>query len=52
MLLLHEDCGIRIRRPTGQRRWTYDDGRHRARALMDAGVRRVLATVTDDRRCL
>lgn len=50
MLLLAEDCGIHIWRPPGQRRWTYQDGRHRARALMDAGVRRVLVTVTDDRR--
>jgi hypothetical protein len=50
MLLLDEDCGIRIRRSSGQRRWTYDDRRHRARVLMDAGVCRVLVTVTDDRR--
>jgi len=51
MLLLDEDCGIHIWRPPGQRRcWTYQEGRHRARALMDAGVRRVLVTVTDDRR--
>jgi hypothetical protein len=50
MLLLDEDCGICIWRPPGQRRWTYQEGRHRARALMDAGVRRVLVTVTDDRR--
>jgi hypothetical protein len=50
VLLLDEDCGIHIWRPPGQRRWTYQDGRHRARALMDAGVRRVLVTVTDDRR--
>ena len=50
MLLLAEDCGIHIWRPPGQRRWTYQDGRHRARALMDAGVHRVLVTVTDDRR--
>jgi hypothetical protein len=50
MLLLTEDCGIQIWRPPGQRRWTYQDGRHRARALMDAGVRRILVTVTDERR--
>lgn len=50
MLLLAEDCGICIWRPPGQRRWTYQDGRHRARALMDAGVRRVLVTVADERR--
>lgn len=50
MLLLEEDCGIHIWRPPGERRWTYQEGRHRARALMDAGVRRVLVTVTDDRR--
>jgi hypothetical protein len=48
--LLDEVCGIQIWRPSGQRRWTYQDGRHRARALMDAGVRRILVTVTDDRR--
>jgi hypothetical protein len=50
MLLLDEDCGIHVWRPPGERHWTYQDGRHRARALMDAGVRRVLVTVTDDRR--
>ena len=50
MLLLAEDCGISIWRPPGERRWTYQDGRHRACALMDAGVRRILVTVTDDRR--
>jgi hypothetical protein len=50
MLLLDEDCGIGIWRPPGQRRWTYQEGRHRARALMDAGVRRIPITVTDDRR--
>ena len=50
MLLLDAICGIHLWRPSGQRRWTYQDGRHRARALMDAGVRRILVTVTDDRR--
>ena len=50
MLLLAEDCGIQISRSPGERRWTYDEGRHRARALMDAGVHRILITVTDDRR--
>jgi hypothetical protein len=50
LLLLDEACGIRIGRAPGERRWTYEDGRHRARALMDAGVRRVLVTVTDERR--
>jgi len=39
-LLLSEACGIQIWRPPGERRWTYYEGRHRARALMDAGVRR------------
>jgi hypothetical protein len=48
--LLDEVCVIQIWRPSDQRRWTYQDGRHRARALMDAGVRRILLTVTDDRR--
>jgi hypothetical protein len=47
-LLLSEDCGIEIWRPAGQRRWTYQNGRHRARALMDAGVRRIVVTCTDD----
>lgn len=50
VLLLAEDCGIQISRSPGERRWTYDEGRHRARALMDAGVHRILITVTDDRR--
>jgi hypothetical protein len=50
MLLLTEDCSIRIWRPAGLRRRTYQDGRHRARALIDAGVHRIPATVTDDRR--
>ncbi|HET6187420.1 MAG TPA: hypothetical protein VFE59_10505 [Trebonia sp.] len=50
VLLLAEDCGIQISRSPGERRWTYHDGRHRACALMDAGVRRILITVTDDRR--
>jgi hypothetical protein len=49
-LLLSEDCGIQIWRPPGERRWTYQDGRHRARALMDAGVRRTLITSEDERR--
>jgi hypothetical protein len=47
-LLLSEDCGIDIWRPAGRRRWTYQEGRHRARALMDAGVRRILVTRTDE----
>jgi hypothetical protein len=50
LLLLDQDCGIRVWRPPGQRSWTYQDGRHRARALMDAGVRRIPITVTDDHR--
>jgi hypothetical protein len=50
MLLLAEDCGIQISRSPSERRWIYHDGRHRARALMDAGVHRILITVTDDRR--
>jgi hypothetical protein len=50
LLLLDEDCGISIWRPHGERRWTYQDGRHRARALMDAGVRRILVTATDEHR--
>lgn len=50
MLLLSEDCGIQIGRPPGKRRWTYQEGRHRARALMDAGVRRILVTADDERR--
>jgi len=50
VLMLAEDCGIQISRSPGERRWTYDEGRHRARALMDAGVHRILVTVTDDRR--
>ena len=49
-LLLSEDCGIRFWRPPGKGRWTYYDGRHRARALMDAGVRRILITSEDYRR--
>jgi hypothetical protein len=47
-LLLLEGCGIEIWRPAGRQRWTYQDGRHRARALMDAGVRRIVVTCTDD----
>lgn len=47
--LLTDGCGIHLWRPTGHRRWTYHDGRHRARALMDAGVKRVLVTISDDR---
>jgi hypothetical protein len=50
MLLLSEDCGIQIGRPAGKRRWRYQEGRHRARALMDAGVRRILVTADDERR--
>ena len=50
LLLLTGGCGIQLWRPLGQRRWTYYDGRHRARALMDAGVRRILVTMADDRR--
>jgi len=49
LLLLDQDCGICVWRPPGERHWTYQDGRHRARALMDAGVRRIPITVTDDR---
>jgi len=49
-LLLSEDCGIQIYRWPGERRWTYQNGRHRARALMDAGVRRIVVTADDDRR--
>jgi hypothetical protein len=49
-LLLSEDCGIQIWRPPGERHWRYYDGRHRARALMDAGVRRILITSDDERR--
>jgi hypothetical protein len=48
--LLAEDCGICIWSPLGQRRWTYQDGRHRARALMDAGARRALVTFSGDHR--
>lgn len=50
MMLLDEDCGIQIWRPQGERRWTYANGRHRARALMDAGVRRIVVTAEDERR--
>lgn len=50
MLLLAEDGGIQIWRPQGERCWTYQDGRHRARALMDAGVRRIVVTSEDERR--
>jgi hypothetical protein len=50
LMLLEPDCGIQIWRPPGERHWTYTEGRHRARALMDAGVRRILITATDDRR--
>jgi hypothetical protein len=50
MLLLSEDCGIQIGRSAGKRRWRYQEGRHRARALMDAGVRRILVTADDERR--
>jgi hypothetical protein len=49
-LLLSEDCGIQIWRPPRERRWRYYEGRHRARALMDAGVRRILITSDDERR--
>jgi hypothetical protein len=49
MLLLTEGCGIQLWRPPGERRWTYYDGRHRVRALMDAGVRRILVSLADDR---
>ena len=49
MMLLDETCGIQIWRPRGERRWTYTNGRHRARALMDAGVRRIIATCEDER---
>lgn len=50
MLLLSDNSGIRTWKPAGERRWTYQDGRHRARALMDAGVRRIIVTSTDDHR--
>ena len=50
LMLLDADCGIQIWRPPGERHWIYTEGRHRARALMDAGVRRILITATDDRR--
>jgi hypothetical protein len=50
ILLLDERCGIWVSRLPGERRWTYQDGRHRARALMDAGVRRILIRAEDDRR--
>jgi hypothetical protein len=49
MLLLDEDCGIIVWREEGERRWTYQEGRHRARALMDAGARRIVVTREDDR---
>jgi hypothetical protein len=49
-LLLSEECGIHIWRPLGERHWTYQDGRHRARALLDAGVRRILVATSDDHR--
>ena len=49
-LLLTEACDIQIWRPQGERRWRYQDGRHRARALMDAGVRRIIVTSDDERR--
>jgi len=48
--LLSEDCGIQIWRPPRERRWRYQEGRHRARALMDAGVRRIIITSEDERR--
>jgi hypothetical protein len=50
MLLLDEDCGIRLWRPLGERRRACQDGRRRACALMDAGIRRILVAVTGDRR--
>jgi hypothetical protein len=50
LMLLDPDCGIQIWRRPGERYWTYTEGRHRARALMDAGVRRILIAATDDRR--
>jgi hypothetical protein len=49
-MLLDEACGIKIWRPPGERSWTYANGRHRARALMDAGVRRIVVTSEDARR--
>jgi hypothetical protein len=49
MMLLDETCGIQIWRPQGERHWTYANGRHRARALMDAGVRRIVVTSDDER---
>jgi hypothetical protein len=48
-LMLAEDCGIQVWLPEGERRWTYQDGRHRARALMDAGARRIIVNREDDR---
>jgi hypothetical protein len=50
ILQLLDACGIQIWRPLGERRWTYANGRHRARALMDAGVRRIVVTSEDDWR--
>jgi len=49
-MLLDEVCGIQIWKPPGERSWTYANGRHRARALMDAGVRRIPVTSEDARR--
>jgi hypothetical protein len=49
-MLLDEACGIKIWRPPDERSWTYANGRHRARALMDAGVRRIVVTSEDARR--
>jgi hypothetical protein len=48
-LMLAEDCGIQLWLPEGERRWTYQNGRHRARALMDAGARRIVVSREDDR---
>ena len=48
--LIDEEGGIRLLRSPGQPRWSYEEGRHRACALMDAGVRRILVTISDDRR--
>jgi hypothetical protein len=42
--LLWPGAGIDIGRLAGQRQFSYADGRHRARAMMDAGVRRTVVT--------
>jgi hypothetical protein len=40
--LAYPGCGIDIGRAAGERHLSYMDGRHRARAMMDAGVRRTV----------